>query len=95
MSDKNIPSPEESQNVANKQESIKGQRKEVNVESYSDAASLGQLLKDLDFPASKNQIVTFVERRELKNELLSRLKDIEDKEYSNVSEVARATHIVS
>jgi hypothetical protein len=38
--------------VISEQGGIEGQRKEVNVESYSKTASLGQILKDLDFPGS-------------------------------------------
>ncbi len=39
--------------MINEQNAIEGQRKEVNVESYSVVTKLGQLLKDLDFPAQK------------------------------------------
>jgi hypothetical protein len=95
MSNEDIPSAEKSQNTANEQESIGGQRKEVKVESYQNAASLAQLLKNLDFPADKNQIIAYAERQDIANELISRLRKIEDKQYSNVSEVAIATRIVS
>ena len=49
----------EVEKVISEQGGIEGQRKEVNVESYSKTASLGQILKDLDFPASKEKIVHF------------------------------------
>ena len=41
---------------------VEGQRKEVNVESYSKVASLGQILKDLDFPANKDKKILIMNR---------------------------------
>ncbi len=45
--------------VVSEQAGVQGQRKEVNVESYSKVAEIGQILKDMDFPADKNRIVSF------------------------------------
>jgi hypothetical protein len=79
---------------------VEGQRKEVNVESYSKTASLGQILKDLDFPTTKDKIVQFVQQQQqqLKNandgDLLSLLQRIEDKQYQNVSDVTKAAGLV-
>jgi hypothetical protein len=95
MSKNNIPSSEESQKTRNKQEYVEGQSKDVNVEGYSEVTSLAQVLKNFGFPASKNQIVAFVQSQQPNSEILSRLIDIEDKQYSNVSEVAKETHLVS
>jgi hypothetical protein len=95
MSKNNIPSSEESQKTRNKQEYVAGQSKDVNVEGYSEVTSLAQVLKNFGFPASKNQIVAFVQSQQPNSEILSRLIDIEDKQYSNVSEVAKETHLVS
>jgi hypothetical protein len=95
MPNNNIPSSEESQETRNKQEYVAGQSKDVNVESYSEVTSLAQALKNLGFPASKNQIVAFVQSQQPNSEVLSRLIDIEDKQYSNVSEVAKEAHLVS
>ena len=56
---------------------VEGQRKEVNVESYSKVASLGQILKSLEFRASKDKIIQFVQQRSSgddNDELLSKLK---------------------
>ena len=53
----------EVEKVTSEQGGIEGQRKEVNVESYSKTATLGQILKDLDFPASKDKIVQLYSRR--------------------------------
>ena len=43
--------------VISEQAGIEGQRKEVNVESYSKVADLGQILKNIEFPANKNKII--------------------------------------
>lgn len=93
MSKKDPPSRSESQEVANKKEFVEGQRKVIDVKDYAEVQSLGQILKDLEFPATKAQIVTFVERHDPNSELLSKLKDIREKEYVNVFEVARASGI--
>src|ERR671914_94359 len=45
--------------VVSEQAGVQGQRKEVNVESYSKVAEIGQILKDMDFPADKNKIISF------------------------------------
>ena len=33
-------------------------KEKVNVESYSKVAEIGQILKDMDFPADKNKIIS-------------------------------------
>jgi hypothetical protein len=86
--------PAEVQKVVSEEAGVEGQRKEVNVESYSKVASLGQILKDLDFPASKDKIVQFVQQRNADDELISQLKKIEDRKYQNVSDVTKAAGMV-
>ena len=85
----------EIEKVISEQGGVEGQRKEVNVESYSKTASLGQILKDLDFPANKDKIIRFV-RQQNPNEddLMSVLQRIEDREYRNVSDVTKAAGLV-
>ena len=46
--------------VISEQGGIPGQRKEVNVENYERVASIGQVLKELEFPANKEKIVEFI-----------------------------------
>ncbi|MGG6460070.1 MAG: hypothetical protein ACM3JQ_01460 [Candidatus Eiseniibacteriota bacterium] len=70
MSKKDPPSRSESQEVANKQEFVEGQRKEIDVKDYAEVQSPGQILKDLEFPATKAQVVTFVERHDPNSELI-------------------------
>jgi hypothetical protein len=86
--------PAEVQKVVSGEAGVEGQRKEVNVESYSKVASLGQILKDLDFPASKDKIIQFVQQRNADDELISQLKKIEDRKYQNVSDVTKAAGMV-
>src|SRR5919197_3443052 len=86
--------PAEVQKVVSEEAGVDGQRKEVNVESYSKVASLGQILKDLEFPASKEEILKFVKQNNANEERLSSLQNIEDKDYQNVSDVAKAAGLV-
>jgi len=84
----------EVEKVISEQGGIEGQRKEVNVESYSKTASLGQILKDLDFPASKDKIVQFVQQKNPDDSILASLRKIEDRQYQNVSDVTKADGLV-
>ncbi len=78
-----------------KQARIEGERKEVDVKDYPKAAAIAQVLKDLQFPADKKQIVDYVERaRPQSEEILSDIQKIEDKQYANVSDVTRAAGLV-
>jgi len=104
-----IPKDADSQSgtgrVVSEQAGIQGQRKEVNVESYSKVAAVGQILKDMDFPADKNKIISFARQRqdstghynsntENIEEVLAGLQKLEDREYKNVSDVTTALGIV-
>ena len=86
----------EIEKVISEQGGVEGQRKEVNVESYSKTASLGQILKDLDFPAGKDKIIQFVQQQQQNpdNNILSSLRNIEDRQYQNVSDVTKAAGLV-
>ncbi|HYT41902.1 MAG TPA: hypothetical protein VEP90_06120, partial [Methylomirabilota bacterium] len=50
--------------AVSEQGGVEGQRKEVNVGDYVKTAAIGQLLKDLKFPADKNKIMQFVQLQE-------------------------------
>ena len=80
--------------VISEQGGIPGQRKEVNVENYKRVASLGQVLKDLEFPANKEKIVEFVKTNATDKELLEKLEKLPDKEYKSVSEVTNEAGLV-
>lgn len=80
--------------VISEQGGIPGQRKEVNVENYERVASLGQVLKDLEFPANKEKLVEFVKTNATDKELLEKLEKLPDKEYKNASEVTNEAGLV-
>ncbi len=82
--------------TVSEQARIEGERKEVEVRDYPKAAAIAQVLKDLEFPANKKQIIDYVERaRPQSEEILSDIQKIEDKKYQNVSDVTRAAGLVS
>jgi hypothetical protein len=83
------------EDILNKQNEISGQKKEVNVEDYGEASSIGQILKDLEFPANKNKIIEFAKSKNCDENTIKKLEQIEDKEYKNTAEVTTATGIVS
>jgi hypothetical protein len=84
--------------VISEQSGIEGQRKEVNVESYSKVAALGQILKDMEFPADKNKVIEYVKQSsnvQNKEEILSALQQkLEEREYKNVSDITTAAGLV-
>ncbi len=91
--------------VVSEQAGVQGQRKEVNVESYSKVASIGQILKDMDFPADKNRIISFARQQqssagadnrniENREEILLALQNLEERQYKNVSDVTTALGMV-
>jgi hypothetical protein len=80
--------------VISEQGGIPGQRKEVNVENYERVASIGQVLKDLEFPANKEKIVEFVKTNTRDKELLEKIEKLANKEYKNVSEVTHEAGLV-
>jgi hypothetical protein len=96
-----IPQDDDSQGntgrVISEQAGVQGQRKEVNVESYSKVATIGQILKDMDFPADKNKIISFARQQqssEAGEDILSALQNLEEREYKNVSDVTTALGMV-
>ena len=91
--------------VVSEQAGVQGQRKEVNVESYSKVAAIGQILKDMDFPADKNKIISFARQQqqssgadnkniENREDILLVLQNLEEREYKNVSDVTTALGMV-
>jgi hypothetical protein len=85
----------ETEAQVSEQSRIKGERKEVDVKDYPKAAAVAQILKDLEFPADKKQIVEYVERaRPQSEEILLDIQKIEDRRYENVSDVTRAAGLV-
>ena len=89
--------------VISEQAGVEGQRKEVNVESYSKVAALGQILKDMDSPADKDKIIAFARQQTLevdnktaenKEDILLALQNLEERKYKNVSDISTALGFV-
>ena len=88
---------EQTLRAVRKQSQIPGQRKEKTINDFPKAAAVGQILKDLDFPADKQIIVTFVEKLNTPNskEILPVVEKLDTKkQYESVSEVINAIRLV-
>ncbi len=94
----------EVQKAVSEQGGVEGQRKEVNIGDYVKTAAIGQLLKDLEFPADKKKIIQFIQlqqppiniSKEKKEDISYVLqKNLEEgKQYQNVSEITKAAGLV-
>lgn len=83
--------------VISRQNSIEGQRKEVNVENYSAVAKLADLLKDVSFPAPKSKILQYITQSEdFKNKetILAALNKLQDRSYNGVSDLTTSAGLV-
>jgi Protein of unknown function (DUF2795) len=84
--------------IVSEQSGIEGQKKEVNVESYAKVAQVGQMLKNMNFPASKDKIIEHIRQysgdHQNKEEVLNRLQGIDQREYKNASDVTTAAGLV-
>lgn len=94
-----IPSREnegQTRAMENEQSRLPGERKEVDVKDYPKAATVAQILKDLDFPVDKGDIVSRVQQAGPQGqEILSDVQRIEDRRYENIADVTRAAGLVS
>lgn len=88
---------EETLRTLREQGSLPGERREKAVSNLTNAAAVGQILKDLDFPADKKRIVQFVEQssRPESREILPIVRNLQEKQYQNVSDVTEAAGLVS
>jgi hypothetical protein len=84
-----------SENLFNEQGNVRGQRKDVNIKDYPSAIELANLLKNVIYPADKQTILSSIGKENLNRNILNLLEKLEDKQYSNSSEVVSATGIVS
>src|ERR687894_2927731 len=87
---------EQTLRVVRKQSQIPGERKERTINDFPKAAAVGQILKDLDFPADKQTIVTFIEKLNTPQsiEILPVIEKLSEKKYENVSEIAKDTGLI-
>jgi hypothetical protein len=97
-----IPQEDEPQGKAGKvvseQGGVEGQRKEVNVESYSKVAKIGQILKDIEFPVTKQKIIEHIKQLHSDSQenevILEKLEKLEERECRNVSDITMAAGLV-
>lgn len=83
--------------VISQQNATEGQRKEVNVESYSGVADLADVLKDVSFPAPKSKIVEYVIQSEdfgEKDRIVNALSNLQDRTYNGVADLTTSAGLV-
>ncbi|VFJ15152.1 DUF2795 domain-containing protein [Candidatus Nitrosocosmicus franklandus] len=83
--------------IINQQNVTEGQRKEVNVESYSGVSKLADILKDVSFPAPKSKILDYVVQSEdfdEKDSIISALNKLKDRTYNGVSDLTSSAGLV-
>jgi hypothetical protein len=87
---------EQTLRAVRKQSQIPGERKEKTINDFPKAAAIGQMLKDLEFPADKQTIVAFVEKLKTpeSREILPVIEKLNEKQYRSVSEVANTAGLV-
>lgn len=86
---------DQNKNTIDNQNNIPGQQKEVDVKDYPYASELANLLKDMEYPADKNKILSFVKSiGNTDKNIMELLEKIDDKQYSNSAEVVSASGLV-
>ena len=86
---------DQNENTIDKQNNIPGQQKEVDVKDYPYASELANLLKDMEYPADKSKILSFVKSvGNTDKNIMELLEKIDDKQYSNSAEVVSASGLV-
>jgi hypothetical protein len=83
--------------IISDQNATQGQRKEVNVESYSGVSKLAYILKDVSFPAPKRKILEYVIQSEdfnEKNTIVNALDKLKDRTYNGVSDLTTSADLV-
>lgn len=86
---------DQNKNTIDNQNSIPGQQKEVDVKDYPYASELANILKDMEYPADKSKILSFVKSiGNTDKNIMELLEKIDDKQYSNSAEVVSASGLV-
>lgn len=87
---------DQTQRALRKQDRVEGEQRGKTVSDFPQAAALGQVLKDFNFPADRSALVSFVEQsnRPERNEVLPLVQKLQERQYRNVSEVAEAARLV-
>ena len=89
---------EQTLRTVRKQDKVPGQSRSKTINDFPYAAAIGRTLKSLEFPANKDKILQYLQQKQStnpeSNEVLSILQQIEEREYSNVAEITKATGLV-
>ncbi len=89
---------EHTQRVIRKQNQIPGEAREKAINDFPYSAAIGQVLKDLEFPADKHKIIKYIQQKQStmpeSKEILSVLQQIEERDYVNVADVTKAAGLV-
>jgi len=76
---------EHTQRVVRKQDQIPGEGREKTINDFPYSAAVGQVLKDLEFPADKHKIIKYIQQKQStmpeSNGILSILQQIEERDY--------------
>jgi hypothetical protein len=83
--------------IIRRQSVIPGEGRSKTISDFPKTAALAQVLKNLNFPAEKKRILQFAYQSNSleRYEILPTLNRIEERNYSNVFDVARAASLVS
>ncbi|MFZ0326483.1 MAG: DUF2795 domain-containing protein [Nitrososphaeraceae archaeon] len=89
---------EQTQRVIRKQHEISGEWRDKTIYDFPYTAAVARILKDLHFPANKEDIIEYTEQKRStmpeSNEILSVLQQIEEKVYNNVAEITKAAGLI-
>ena len=89
---------EQTLRTVRKQDKVPGQSRSKTINDFPYAAAIGRTLKSLEFPADKDKILQYLQQKQStnpeSNEVLSILQQIEEREYSNVADITKATGLV-
>jgi hypothetical protein len=90
---------EETMRVLRKQNKVPGEGRVKTINDFPKTAAIGQILKDLKFPADKSTILQFIENssnpQSKDKEIVSIIEKIDNKQYENVAEVTKAGNLVN
>ena len=104
--DQQIPTEEnkeQTQNMIEEQDQVAGERRDDQiVTNFPEEAAMGRILMNLGFPADKNKIIQFVQKKQESNpecdfdckEILPLFQKIQERHYENAFEVTRAAGLV-
>jgi hypothetical protein len=89
---------EQTLRTVRKQDKVPGQSRSKTINDFPYAAAIAQVLKELEFPANKDKVLQYLQQKQStnpeSNEVLSILQQIEEREYSNVADITKATGLV-